>query len=217
MSRTFATLTLGVLLAVLVAGCGSSSSSSTSTGTAASSGTATATSGATSTPSESNSGGGSTTTSPAGSGGSSSSGSSETPDNSIQTYGSAAAGGEKAELSKAAFAFFSAMAARDYAGVCAGLSASNRTELQAFLKAKHQAGGCAAILKTLIPRAVPEARKAAQGTLTAVRVKGDTAFVLFRPKGGAPSYFVLKREGGAWKAISLAPGTPLNPLTGLGK
>ena len=110
------------------------------------------------------------------------------------------------------------MAASDYAKVCDGLSASNRKELQAFTKAKPKLSGCPSVLKTLIStRGVPEALKAAAGTLTAVRVKGDTAFVIFRPKGGKTSYFVMKREGGAWKAIGLSTGTPLNPLAGMGK
>lgn len=110
------------------------------------------------------------------------------------------------------------MAASDYPKVCEGLSASNRKELQAFTKAKHQSSSCPSILKTLIAtRGVPEARKAAAGKLISVRVKGDTAFVIFAPQGGKPSYFVLKREAGAWKAIGLAPGTPLNPLAGVGK
>jgi hypothetical protein len=131
---------------------------------------------------------------------------------SIEGYGAAAQGAEKAEVAKAAFSFFAAMAASEYPDLCAGLAASNREQLQAFTKAKRQKGGCPAVLKTLISnRGAPEARKAAAGTLTAVRVKGSTAFVLFRPQGGVPSYFVLKREGGAWRAIGLAPGTPLSP------
>lgn len=107
------------------------------------------------------------------------------------------------------------MAASDYAKLCAGLSAANRKGLEAFGKAKHEKLACPALLKKLIgTRGAPEARKAAAGKLIAVRVKGPTAFVIYQPKGGAPSYFVLKREGGAWRAISLAPGAPLNPLAG---
>lgn len=110
------------------------------------------------------------------------------------------------------------MAAHDYAGVCAGLSATNRLQLQAFLKYKHpHGGGCASVLKMLLksPQVIASARNAARGAISAVRVKDDTAFFLFRPKGGPPSYFVMKREKGAWKAISLAPGTPLNPTATL--
>jgi hypothetical protein len=140
------------------------------------------------------------------------------PELSIKTYGSSATSAQKAALAAAAFSFFKAMAASDYAKVCTDISASNRKELQAFSKAKPKSSSCPAVLKTLIStRGVPEAKKAAAGKLISVRVKGDTAFVIFAPKGGKPSYFVLKREAGAWKAIGLAPGTPLNPLAGVGK
>ena len=45
-----------------------------------------------------------------------------------------------------------------------------------------------------------------------MRIKGTTAFVIFRPAGGPRSYFVMKREKGAWKATSLVPGFPLRPV-----
>jgi hypothetical protein len=130
---------------------------------------------------------------------------------SILEYGSAASAAEKAALGATAHSFFSAMARRDYAGVCALLSESNKKALEAFNKAKHESKSCPDLLAKLIPHALPEAKAAAAGTIHSVRVKGETAFVLFRPKGGQPSYFVLKREGNNWRAISLAPGTPLNP------
>ncbi len=216
MRRRFTALALVVALALLVVGCGSGSSSSSTTATTP--GTA-ATPGAASTPGTTPSSA-TTTTPPTAPQGSStqSSRSSQTPENSIQTYGSAASSAEKGTLAAAAFSFFKAMASSDYAKLCEGLSASNRKELEAFDKAKHKKAGCPALLKALIAtRGLPEARKAAAGKLISVRVKGSTAFVIFKPKGGKPSYFVLKREGGAWKAISLAPGTPLNPLAGLGR
>jgi hypothetical protein len=210
-SPRFTALLLAGALALLVGGCGSgSSSTSTSATTPAGSGASTTTS---SSPATTQSEAGSTATTTTPSGGST--GSSQTPENSIQTYGSAASASEKAALAAAAFSFFRAMAASDYAKLCAGLSASNQKELEAFDKAKHKQLSCPALLKELIStRGAPEARKAAAGRLISVRVKGPTAFVVFKPKGGVPSYFVLKREGSAWKAISLEPGTPLNPVAG---
>jgi hypothetical protein len=122
----------------------------------------------------------------------------------------AAGGSGKAALTAAAHSFFTAMATRDYARLCTGLAASNREQLAAFVKGGQ--GGCAAALKALLdPAAAAEARKAADAAVTSVRIKGDSAFVLFRPKGGVLSYFVMKEEGGRWKATSLEPGTPLNP------
>lgn len=210
MPRCFSATFLFIALALLAAGCGSSSSSSsTSTSATASPGT-TATQGgvSTSTNAESTP---STTTPPATSapGGS---GAGSGRDRSIQNYGSAAAGAEQTALKGATFSFLSALAAADYTKVCADLSAANLAELQGFAKLKHQQASCHSILKMLIsPSGLPEARRAAQGTFTSARVSGNTAFVLFRPKGGVPSYVVMKREGGSWKAISIAPGSPLNP------
>ncbi len=147
-----------------------------------------------------NSGIGSNSPSPSGS----------SPENSIQTYGSVPTSAQKALLAATAFSFFHALATSDYPRVCSDLTSSNRKQLQAYLQGKHRdSNGCTLVLPGLLHSIGPEARRAAVGTLSAVRVKGDTAFVLFRPKGGKPSYFVLRREGSAWKAISLAPGTPL--------
>ncbi len=206
---------LSAALAIAIAACGSGSSTTTASPEASSPSATTP-----APPGEASGAQTSTPTTPSATQGSSgeSQGSSQGPENSIKTYGSAASSAQKAALSAAAFSFFKAIAASDYAKVCEGLSAPNRKGLLAFTKAKHQSSGCPAILKTLIgTRAVPEATKAAAGRLISVRVKGDTAFVIFAPKGGKPSYFVLKREAGAWKAIGLAPGTPLNPLAGVSK
>lgn len=212
-SPRFKALALTGALALLVAGCGSGSSSSTTASTAATPGGSAASTPTSSSPSTTQSQAGSTATTTTPSAGTTSP--SQTPENSIKTYGSSASASEKAALSAAAFSFFRAMAASDYAKLCAGLSASNRKELEAFDKAKHEQLACPVLLKALIStRGAPEARKAAAGRLISVRVKGPTAFVVFKPRGGVPSYFVLKREGSTWKAISLEPGTPLNPVAG---
>jgi hypothetical protein len=207
--RRLTALTAAGALALAAVGCGSSSSSTSKTATtpAASAGSEAST--PTTTPTTSGS------TTPQSSGPTTPS--SQTPENSIKTYGSAASAAQKSALAATAFSFFRAMAASNYAGICAAVSASNRKELEAFDKAKHEKLGCPALLKKLIStRGAPEARKAAAGKLISVRVKGPTAFVIFKPKGGVPSYFVLKREGSAWRAISLEPGAPLNPVAGSG-
>ena len=134
-------------------------------------------------------------------------------DHSIQEYGAEAEGGEREALLAAMHSFFRAIAASDYSRVCSGLLGANREQLQQFSKLQGGAGAdCAqSLAKLLTPTAAGEAKKAAAATIGRVRVKGDIAFVLFRPPGATLSYFAMKREGGAWKAISLAPGTPLNP------
>jgi len=133
----------------------------------------------------------------------------ESGDHSVQEYGSKASGTEASAPSAAMRSFFTAFAAPDYAKVCAGLAAANLEELSQFAK---QGGGCPAALKLLnLHAGASEAKAAAAAPIKSVRVKGDTAFIIFTPKGGKPSFFVMKREGGAWKAISLGPGTPLEP------
>ena len=204
--RTLPALAVAFAL-VAVSGCGSSSSSSTEATTTPASTPAT-TPGAT-TPSGSQT----TTTEQSGSSTTGGSGSpSASPDNSIQTYGSAASGSEKAAVLSATHSFFSALAATNYASVCSQLASSNRQELQQYLKLGHsKAHSCATLLPTLLHSVGPSARKAEKGTFTAVRVQGPRAFVLFRPQGGPPSYFLMLKEGGTWKPTSLAPGVPLNP------
>jgi len=209
--RPLTALALAAALAAALAGCGSGSSSSTSTSSEAASPPSAPQSSSTEAAGQPSGSGAGTTQGSSGSSGSSPS-SSQTPENSIKTYGSAASAAEKAALGAAAFSFFRALAAPDYPKVCSYLTASNLQQLGALLKYKHQHGSCPSVLKMLISRAgAPEIRKAAAGKLTAVRVKGDTAFVLFTPKGGQPSYFVMKREGSAWSPISLASGAPLYP------
>lgn len=133
------------------------------------------------------------------------------PGSSILEFGKAAGGAGKAAVTAAAHSFFSAMASGNYARLCAGLATSNREQLAAIAKGRGP-GNCAAALKTLLnPAAATEARKAESAAITSVRIKDATAFVLFNPKGGVPSYFVMRKEGDGWKAISLAPGSPIDP------
>lgn len=179
-------LVLLMALALAAVGCGSGSSSTA--GSASSSAPPSA------------------TAAPGGPGGESS------PGASIEHFGAAAGAAEKSVVATAAHSFFAAMASDDYPRLCAGLAATNRAQLRAFLKAQGRSGGCAAILKTLItPGAATEARQAANAAITTVRIRGTTAFVLFRPKGGVPSYFVMKQESGAWKSTSLGSGAPIDP------
>lgn len=137
----------------------------------------------------------------------------EAPDQSIQSYGSEAAGGEKEEVVSAMRSFFRALASADYATVCADLTTANREQLQQYLKLEQEgSGSCASILaKILSPATAPEAKKAAVATISRVRIGEGNAFILFRPAGGKLSYFVMKDEDGAWQATSLAAGTPLSP------
>jgi hypothetical protein len=136
-------------------------------------------------------------------------------DNSIQTYGSEAGGAEKEAVTDAMFAFFRAMAAKNYHKVCEGVSAKTRKGVEQFMKFKHEAGaGCPKALGQLLnssPGASSEAKRAAEGSVGHVRIGESNAFILFTPKGGKPSYFVMTNEGGAWKATGFNTGVALTP------
>lgn len=187
LARVILGLALSVALALGAIGCGSGSSTTTSS--AASPGTP-----------------------PASPAAAAASGGESSPGAGIKEYGAAAGATTKATVAAAAHSFFAAMARGDYARLCGDLSDANLQQLRAFLKGRVRSTGCAAVVKTLLnTTAAGEARKAASAPITAVRIKGATAFVLFRPKGGVPSYFVMKEEGGSWKATSLGPGAPIEP------
>jgi hypothetical protein len=211
-ARSRIVIGLAVCLALAAAGCGSSSSNTS----AATGGTSAAPAGSPVTPTtQPGSGQGASTTS--GPGQSHASGSSRSESaggiRSILKYGSAAGGAEKAAVAATARSYFTALADRDYANICAALSVGNREQMQLYMKDQHRRGGCMKVLKKLSisPQFIASARKAARGAVNSVRIKGDTAFLLFRPRGGSASYFVMKREGSAWRAINLSPGQPLNP------
>jgi hypothetical protein len=219
-------------LAVAAAGCGSSSGTTSSTtasaGGGASSGvagggaTAKAGGGESANPRPSDagasppgpSGGGAAS----GGGGTNSNGAplgsdtSKRGDNSIETYGSDAGGAEKAAVVASMRSFVRAIAARDFPNVCAQLAAKIRAGLAQSSKA------CPELLESLVVISPSEARRAASGTVTHVRVGGGNAFVLFRPAGGSRlNYFVMTEEGGKWKSLGLTIGTPLNPSAAVGK
>lgn len=133
-------------------------------------------------------------------------------DNSIQTYGDVVEGGEEEEIVTTMRAFFRAIANLDYPAICNGLTASNRQSFEKLLKLKKEEGTCETLLESLLQKAAaPEARRAANGVVYQVRSEDDNAFVLFTPEDGTASYFVMKKEGDAWKATGLSTGTPFDP------
>jgi hypothetical protein len=211
-------LVLAVALAVAGAvGCGGGSDSSSSNATAAQEATAT-------TKPSAKGSGASAQAKPAAKGQGSAAGGKGKPkpsiaqeekapgDHSIQEYGVEAAGSEKEDVLAAMHSFLVAMAAGQEVKVCAGLGASVRVQLGQLAKAQGKGGSCTVILARLLNPAVSaEASRAVNGTIGRVRVGGGNALVLFRPQGGKLSYFVMKEEGGAWKATSMGAGAQLSP------
>ncbi len=158
------------------------------------------------------SGGGSsastTSTSPSGSAGSRSQ---PAGDNSIQTFGQEATGSDRSSLTGAFGGYLGAMAVRDYSKACTFLSRQTTKSLEQIVVAQLRAKGCTAILpKLLSGSASVNARQQAAGAITAVRVKGDRAFVLYHAPGARLYTLTMVREKGAWKVTTLT-GTVLIP------
>lgn len=221
------------LAALLVAGCGSSSSTSTtnepsSTGGSGSSGTTTspratehakpgngpAKSGGSNGSEPKEAGGGKSESRPQAAAKAKHE-ESESSDQSIQQFGNEASGSEKSEVLAAMHAFIRAFGAGNFSAVCKGAAASLREQTEAYAKAqKSGPASCPAFLSKLVQTTEPaKAKRALEALVTHVRIKGDSAFVLYKPAGEPVSYFVLVHEDDGWKATSLSIGTPLIPGT----
>jgi hypothetical protein len=130
-------------------------------------------------------------------------------DDSVQTFGSSVSKDKAAAATSAMRSFLQAVAAVDYRKVCAGLS---REAVKQTEEISGEVGNCPAVLaKVMAPQNSIEAEvlAAARGDVYQVRIEEGTAFILFTPRGGKPSFFVMKREGGDWKATGIAPGQEL--------
>jgi hypothetical protein len=133
-------------------------------------------------------------------------------DDSIQTFGSEPEETEEEEILAAMGTFLRALANKDYPAICEGISDANRAQLEKLMELKKETGGCPTFLEKLLVGPNSEARAAAEGTVHQVRVEGENAFILFTPREGKASYFVMKRDAEGWKSTSIAAGVPFDPL-----
>jgi hypothetical protein len=211
-----------ICLAIVVAGCGSGSDSTSGSTTGAAANRQTTTSGGSkpATPAQGPSQGGQAETQEPSRGTGEEFGKGDPysapkgADNSVQVYGDEAGRAERAEVTKAMFAYFRALAAQSYAKACAGLSERTQKGIEQFMKAQHKSGDCTLLLEELhriSPGGTLEAKRAAEGSVGHVRIGEGNAFVLFTPAGGKPSYFVMKEEAGEWKSTTVSTGSPLVP------
>lgn len=128
-------------------------------------------------------------------------------DKSILDFGAEAEAEEAKAILSARRAFLRAMASSGYKNLCGDLAAKARMQLRQLLRIQHKAGGCETAARRLLSdAAAPEARKALRAPVSRVRVRGAKAFVVFRPPGGKLSYFLLAKEEGAWRSLSLSAG-----------
>jgi hypothetical protein len=129
-------------------------------------------------------------------------------DNSVQAFGSEARRGKARAVVAAMRSFLSSVAVGHYRAICARLTGAARGEIE-----QVTGDSCASGIRTIMaPQSVagPAAMAAGRGHVSKVRLEGGTAFVLFTPRGGGPSFFVMKREGGEWRATGVTTGQELN-------
>jgi hypothetical protein len=124
---------------------------------------------------------------------------------SVEEFGSEASGSERDAILGAEQGYLAALAGKDFASACSYLSGQARRSLSQLLTPAAKGKGCAATLPALLSSSAPAtASQQAGGKITKVRVQGDRAFVLFGAPGAKLYVFTLGREGGEWKATTIA-------------
>ena len=124
---------------------------------------------------------------------------------SIEGFGAEAEGSEREAVLAAFRGYLDALADEDYATACSRLSADVKRSLEQLAPGKLKRQGCAAILPRLLaPSAAAIAGEQAQGRITRVRVEDDRAFVVFEAPGARLYMLTMAREGGGWRATTVA-------------
>ena len=101
--------------------------------------------------------------------------------------------------------YLGAIAAKDYPGACSYLAARVTESLATARRQSQENVSCPQLLEALLsPQAGQIAKGQAEGKVLKLRVKGDTAFVVFHAPGARLYELTLAREGGEWKVTSLS-------------
>jgi hypothetical protein len=128
-------------------------------------------------------------------------------DNSIQEYGEETSGSDFAEAAEVLHVYLDARAAGAWDVACKQLPAAIAGELVRQLGAARgeQKPSCGETLAALAA-AVPAAalREAAEVDVGALRVEGDTGFLLLRGAGDEHYFIPMRREDGGWKVAGIA-------------
>ncbi len=132
-------------------------------------------------------------------------------DGSLQSFGQEAEGEDEEAILAAEQGYLSALGERDFQAACGLLAAQTTASLEQIAPPALRAKGCPAILpKVLAPAAISDAAKQAEGEITAVRVEGEEAFVLYRAPGAKLYAFSMVREDGEWRVTTIT-GTVMVP------
>jgi hypothetical protein len=128
-------------------------------------------------------------------------------DNSIQEYGSEPSGSEFAAAAEVLHAYLDARAIGAWGAACERLAPRVSRELVGQLGAGQvgKEAACSEVLAGLTA-AVPRAalREAAEADVGALRVEGESGFLLFRGAQGEDFFIPMVREDGGWKVAAIA-------------
>lgn len=129
-------------------------------------------------------------------------------DNSVQNFGSEAAGAELSDASAVLTAYMRARAKDEWTAECTYLAHAATAPLEqlAASSPRLKGGGCGAILKAL-EGGTPISTRAdtMHGDVASLRVKGDRGFALYHGTHGVDYFIPMVKEAGRWKVGSLAP------------
>ena len=131
-------------------------------------------------------------------------------DNSIPDFGAEATASERARATAALTAFLNARASGEWPKACPYLARATRTQLERFGgAAKGASKGCGAALAALSGGDAHSAgsshAETLAGSVAALRVKGNSAFALYRGPSASKYVMPMVKQGGAWKVGQLAP------------
>lgn len=137
-------------------------------------------------------------------------------DKSIQTFGSAGAGGEFAAIARTVRAFNYALAARDTESVCALLAARMRAQIQLLVSRAGEKQGrkgsldCAGAVKGLLRQTAGAAAEQLRSIrVTDARIKAGRGFAIYRMRGQGEMAEPVVLEEGHWRVGALG-GVPLD-------
>jgi hypothetical protein len=136
----------------------------------------------------------------------------ENAEASIESFGEEAGSSEREGVEGAFHGYLGALAQGDEQSACSHLAARVTESLSQLAAKAKKPPRCPQLLEALLsPQADQIARGQEEGKITKVRVKGDSAFVIFHAPGARLFELTLAREGGEWKATSLSASV-LAPL-----
>lgn len=122
-------------------------------------------------------------------------------DNSVLDLGREASASQQRQATAMLAAFMRARARGEWAKMCPHIARATLRPLEAITKN----GGCEPALAGLVTSSASERIDTFMHGITAMRIKANTAFVLFYGPNAGKYVMPMRSEDGAWKVTQLAP------------